>query len=169
MHWGFSTALEAVYPQLREAIGEFHTDDRSLWFTDHRLGGALAMLAAARVHFDESSLTPEGAYTFGQPRTCDPELADAYDRALKGRTHRFVNNDDVVVQVPPEPLYAHVAEERYFDAGGRLRARKPGLLGGLADSAKGHALDAAAFRPDADGITDHSMNAYIACLEAAGR
>ncbi|WAE76248.1 hypothetical protein OUQ99_14685 [Streptomonospora nanhaiensis] len=34
---------------------------------------------------------------------------------------------------------------------------------------QGYALDAAAFRPDADGITDHFIDAYIACLEAAGR
>ncbi|GAA1442805.1 lipase family protein [Nocardiopsis tropica] len=168
-HWGFSTAVDAVYAELRGAVEEFRTAGQSLWFTGHSLGGALAMLAAARLHFEPPALLADGVYTFGQPRTCDRELAVAYDEALRGRTHRFVNNNDVVAQVPPGPLYTHVAEERYFDADGRLHAKAPGLLGRVSDRARGYALDAAAFRPDADGITDHFIDAYIACLEAAGR
>ncbi|WP_020380265.1 lipase family protein [Nocardiopsis potens] len=169
VHWGFDTALEAIYPRMLAAIEEMRDNDQTLWFTGHSLGGALAMLAAARIRLADPELLADGVYTFGQPRTCDRELAAAYDGALRGRTHRFVNNNDVVPQVPPPPLYSHVAEERYFDADGRLRSEKPGLLGGLADKAKGYALDAAAFHPDADGITDHFMDAYIACLQKAGR
>ena len=169
VHWGFSTAVDAVHPQMSRAVEEFRTEGQSLWFTGHSLGGALAMLAAARAYFDTPSQLADGVYTFGQPRTCDRELAAAYDEALRGRTFRFVNNNDIVAQVPPGPLYAHVAEERYFDADGRLRSQAPGLLGGLSDRARGYALDAAAFKLDADGITDHFMDAYIACLETAGR
>ncbi|MDA2813928.1 lipase family protein [Nocardiopsis sp. RSe5-2] len=168
VHWGFHTALEAVYPRIREAVEEFRTNGQTLWFAGHSLGGALAMLAAARAHFDDSPLSPDGVYTFGQPRTCDGDLADAYDRALKGRTHRYVNNNDIVPQVPPEPLYEHVDREWYFDADGRLQEKKSmGLLGGMADKAKGYALGAAAFKPGADGLTDHFMSAYLTCVDNA--
>lgn len=167
VHWGFHTALEAVYPGLREAIAEFGAG-RSVWFTGHSLGGALAMLAAARVRFDDPALTADGVYTFGQPRVFDRRLAAAYDSTLEGRTMRFVNNNDVVPRVPPGPLYKHVARMRYFDAAGRLREKDPGLLGGLSDRAQGYTADLAALRLDPDSLTDHSMSAYIACLERAG-
>ncbi|GAA3761000.1 pimeloyl-ACP methyl ester carboxylesterase [Spinactinospora alkalitolerans] len=163
-HWGFSTALEAVYPDILDAVREFRADGQSLWFTGHSLGGALAMLAAARMHFVDGLLA-DGVYTFGQPRTCDAALADAYDTAFRGRMFRFVNNSDIVAQVPPEPIYRHVAEMKYFDADGRMRDRAPSLMGGLADRVKGHTADV--FAPGTDGIRDHYMDAYIARLDTA--
>ncbi|RKS08527.1 lipase (class 3) [Nocardiopsis sp. Huas11] len=169
VHWGFDTALEAIYPQMLVALEELRTNDQTLWFTGHSLGGALAMLAAARVSLVDPELTADGVYTFGQPRTCDQKLASAYDGALRGRTHRFVNNNDIVPRVPPGPLYAHVAEERYIDADGHLREKAPGLFGGLVDRAKGYADDITSLRPDADGLTDHFVDAYITCLQSAGR
>ncbi|MFC3997351.1 lipase family protein [Nocardiopsis sediminis] len=164
VHWGFSAALDAVYPDILAAVQEFRTNGQSLWFTGHSLGGALAMLAAARSHFCDGMLA-DGVYTFGQPRTCDTALASAYDDAFTGRTYRFVNNSDVVAQVPPEPLYRHVAEMKYFDADGRLRDKPPSLLGGFTDQVKGHTADM--FAPGADGIRDHLMDAYLARLDAA--
>ncbi|PRX97675.1 hypothetical protein [Allonocardiopsis opalescens] len=47
--------------------------------------------------------------------------------------------------------------------------RNPGLLGGPADKGKGYAADITALEPDADGATDHFIDAYITCLEAANR
>jgi hypothetical protein len=169
VHWGFHTALEAVYPRVLAAVEEFGTNGQSLWFTGHSLGGALAMLAAARVSLDDPRLRPAGVYTFGQPRTCDGLLAGAYDSAIRGRTYRFVNNNDIVPRVPAGPPYRHVAETRYFDSAGRLRDTEPSLLGGLTDKVRGHAAGIASFKPGADGFTDHFIDAYIDCLEAAAR
>ncbi|MCP3016960.1 lipase family protein [Nocardiopsis dassonvillei] len=164
VHWGFDEALDAVYPGIRDAVREFRTGGQTVWFTGHSLGGALAMLAAARVYFSDGVLA-DGVHTFGQPRTCDADLAEAYDEAFGDRMFRFVNNNDVVAQVPPEPVYRHVAEMRYIDARGRVHEERMSLVGGLADSFRGHTADP--FSPGADGVRDHSMDAYVERLDAA--
>ncbi|MFK4214043.1 lipase family protein [Streptomyces sp. NPDC030920] len=69
IHYGFGEALDGAWAQIRGAVDEFRDNDQTLWFTGHSLGGALAMLAAARLHFEEHNLTADGVYTFGQPRT----------------------------------------------------------------------------------------------------
>ncbi|MEV3986780.1 hypothetical protein [Nonomuraea sp. NPDC049758] len=40
---------------------DWHTG-QSLWFTGHSLGGALAMLGAARTHFVDPELIADGIY-----------------------------------------------------------------------------------------------------------
>jgi hypothetical protein len=163
-HSGFYQALDAVHPAMLTTLERWHTSGQSLWFTGHSLGGALAMLAAARTHFEDPTLLADGVYTYGQPRTCDPLLAAAYDKAFRGRTFRFVNNNDIVAQLPPAPLFQHVAEERYFDADGKLRTQKRTLFGGLADSVKGHTHDL--LSPGSDAIRDHFIDAYLANFDA---
>ncbi|CAM4033635.1 hypothetical protein GCM10009799_22360 [Nocardiopsis rhodophaea] len=165
VHMGFNNALDAVYPQVLNAVSEMRGNGQSICITGHSLGGALAMLAAARMRFGDSRLLADGVYTFGQPRTCDPLMARAFDREFKGRMFRFVNNSDIVPQLPPEPVYHHVDEEKYFDADGRLREKKMSLLGGLTEKAQGQTVDPMALGTDAIG--DHGINRYIANLEKA--
>ncbi|MEV4357411.1 lipase family protein [Nonomuraea sp. NPDC049625] len=163
IHSGFYRALDVVHPAMLDTLENWRADGQSLWFTGHSLGGALAMLAAARTYFEDPSLLADGVYTFGQPRTCCPLLAAAYDKAFRGRMFRFVNNNDVVAQLPPPPLFQHVAEERYFDAKGKLREKTP-LAAGLADRLKGRTADLLA--PGGDGVRDHFINAYLANFDA---
>ncbi|MEU4806141.1 lipase family protein [Actinosynnema sp. NPDC023587] len=158
IHYGFGEALQSIYPQVRDAIADFLDDGQTIWFTGHSLGGALAALAAMRLNFEEPRLLADGVYTFGQPRVCDRTLADAHDEAFGDRTHRFVNNNDIVAQVPPEPAFHHVRTLHYIDSDGRLRDRVS-TLGGLADRAKG--LTADAFAPASDGVRDHLMDRYL--------
>ncbi|NUT52331.1 MAG: lipase family protein [Saccharothrix sp.] len=163
VHYGFGEALQSIYPQVRDTILEFRDNDQTIWFTGHSLGGALAALAAMRLHFEEPGLLADGVYTFGQPRVCDATLATAHDEAFRDRTHRFVNNNDIVAQVPPEPVYHHVQKVHYIDSNGRIRDRMS-TLGGLADRAKG--LTADAFAPGSDGIRDHLMKNYLEALKS---
>ncbi|MFE2757657.1 lipase family protein [Actinosynnema sp. NPDC059335] len=162
VHYGFAEALDSVYPGVRDAIVEFRDRDQTIWFTGHSLGGALASLAAMRLHFEDPRLLADGVYTFGQPRVCDPGLAKAHDEAFADRTHRFVNNNDVVALLPPEPAFHHIRTLHYLDSAGRLRDRMP-VVAGLADRAKG--LTADPFSPASDGIRDHLMKNYLAALE----
>ncbi|MFE2722157.1 lipase family protein [Kitasatospora sp. NPDC059327] len=161
VHYGFAEALTSVFPDIRDTLAELRTEDQSLWLTGHSLGGALAMLAGARLHLEEPRLTADGIYTYGQPRTCDRLLATACNKGFKDRIHRFVNNNDIVPQLPPEPAYTHVDTLRYIDASGKLRTT--GLIGGLTDRAKG--LTADAFAPASDGLRDHLLRNYITALE----
>ncbi|MEV0829939.1 lipase family protein [Nonomuraea rubra] len=164
IHAGFYRALDVVHPALLRTLEGWHTSGQSLWFTGHSLGGALAMLAAARTHFEDPTLLADGVYTYGQPRTCCPRLAAAYDQVFRGRTFRFVNNNDIVAQLPPAPLFHHVAEERYFDTHGTLHEKMPPVTG-LLDRLGGAAADPLA--PGTDGIRDHFINAYLARFDAA--
>jgi hypothetical protein len=162
VHYGFGEALNGVWPQISSAIDEFRDNGQTLWFTGHSLGGALAMLAAARLHFEDPRLSADGVYTFGQPRTCDRTLAKAYDSAFTKRMYRFVNNNDVVPQLPPEPVFHHVAALRYIDSNGTVRDEMP-IIGGLLDRAKGYTADMLA--PASDGVRDHSVTQYVTALE----
>ncbi|WP_040876160.1 lipase family protein [Embleya scabrispora] len=162
VHYGFHRAHDVVHADVRDTVAEFKDNGQSVWFTGHSLGGALAMLSGARMHFEAPNLVPDGVYTYGQPRTCDRMLATAYDTALKGRTFRFVNNNDIVPQVPPAPMFHHVDAVRYFDASGRLHDRMP-ALGTLADKVKGATADP--FAPASDGVRDHFIDNYIGVLE----
>ncbi len=59
IHYGFGEALESVFPEvIKAAIIEFRDNEQTIWFTGHSLGGALAMLAAARLYFEEPNLVP---------------------------------------------------------------------------------------------------------------
>jgi hypothetical protein len=161
VHHGFHQALDSVYPGIRDTVQELHTGGRTLWFTGHSLGGALAMLAGARLYFEDPRRLPDGVYTYGQPRTCESELAKAHKRAFKDRHYRFVNNNDVVPLLPPEPAFTHVDHLRYFDARGKLHETMP-LVAGMADRVAGMTADL--FAPASDGIRDHFIDSYLAVL-----
>ncbi|MER7011716.1 lipase family protein [Saccharopolyspora sp. NPDC000359] len=161
VHQGFSQALDAVYPQVLKAVERLRDGQQSLWFTGHGLGGALAVLASARLYFEDPELLANGVCTFGQPRTCDRFLAESYDEAFAARTFRFVNNNDVVAQLPPEPFH-HVRDLRYFGADGELRAKMT-VLGGAADPLPGFTGDP--FAPAADGVRDHVLDRYVELVE----
>ncbi|MGX1852437.1 lipase family protein [Streptomyces sp. NPDC055299] len=162
VHHGFAEALQAVWPQVRATIDEFRDNGQTVWFTGHSLGGALAMLAGARLHFEEPYVTANGVYTFGQPRTCDRQLSKEFNTAFSDRMYRFVNNNDIVPQLPPEPTFHHVSALRYIDAKGAIHHTMP-LLSGMLDHARGLTADALA--PASDGVRDHVMDAYLHALE----
>ncbi|MFI9206049.1 lipase family protein [Streptomyces sp. NPDC053048] len=162
VHYGFGEALESVFPAVKKTLEELRTNGQTVWFTGHSLGGALAILAGARLYLEEPKLRADGVYTFGQPRTCDRLLAEAYNKGFRNRMYRFVNNNDIVPQLPPEPAYTHVDTLRYIDSSGKVR-ESVSLLGGLGDRVKGMTADA--FAPASDGVRDHSIKKYIAALE----
>ncbi|MFF8955586.1 lipase family protein [Streptomyces sp. NPDC014894] len=162
VHHGFGRALDSVFPSVRQALAELRDNEQTVWFTGHSLGGALAMLAGCRTLLEEPGLRADGIHTFGQPRTCDRILAAACDKEFKDRLHRYVNNNDIVPRLPPEPVYTHAATLRYIDSAGRLRGSMP-RLEALSDRVKG--LTADLFAPASDGVRDHLMGRYITALE----
>ncbi|MFF0450101.1 lipase family protein [Streptomyces sp. NPDC004609] len=162
VHYGFGEALDSIYPAVRESVTELRDNGQTVWFTGHSLGGALAMLAGCRMYLEEPRLRADGVFTFGQPRTCDRALAAACDKGFQDRFHRFVNNNDIVPHLPPEPAYTHVRTLRYLGADGKLRTSMP-LPGALADRVRG--LTADVFAPASDGVRDHFIGSYVTALE----
>ena len=108
VHRGFLRSLDTIWDEVDDAIG-----DGRVWFTGHSLGAALATLAAERLPGRHR------LYTFGSPRVGDKK----FRRAFRTNAYRFVNNNDIVTDVPPGSRvfpYRHVGDLKYFDEDGRL-------------------------------------------------
>ncbi|MCX5893209.1 MAG: lipase family protein, partial [Deltaproteobacteria bacterium] len=91
MHRGFQAALDEVWERLHDYLEGKENARRTVWFTGHSLGAALATLAASRYG------KVRGLYTFGSPRVGDLD----FKQAFLVPTYRFVNHDDLVTRVPP--------------------------------------------------------------------
>jgi len=181
VHRGFRDALDAVWTRIRARLKAHAV--RDLWITGHSLGGALAVLAAARCVLGdlstgegrpESGLTVRGVYTYGQPRVGDWQFAAAYEDALGLKTFRFVNRDDVVPRVPLASTgFRHVGRRFYFDHRGVLeeRDRAADLVGPRIKAALQKCEDALSQVGDSKDvklfslIADHDIAKYIALLE----
>ncbi len=110
VHRGFKEALDEVWEGLLAYLRSKETARRTVWFTGHSLGAALATLAARR--YDRV----RGLYTFGSPRVGNPD----FKKAFLVPTYRFVNHDDIVTRVPPPLFYQHVGRLQYLDGEGLL-------------------------------------------------
>jgi hypothetical protein len=164
VHKGFADALEMLWdvvePSLREQL-----PGHDLWIAGHDLGGALAVLAAARLQ--QQGVNVEAVYTYGAPRVGNLAFFEAYQPI----TYRLVNHNDVVPHVPAEVvpvwgfhyyLYKHVGTLKYFD--------RHGLLGeGTADWAvKKQLMREQLLRlgqPPTDWFQDHHLSSYLAAIE----
>jgi len=110
VHAGFLRALDEVWTDLEKKIRALAAGGRTIWFTGHSLGGALAVLAADR--YGDGN----GLYTFGTPRVGDAQFAGQF----RVTAYRVVHHRDIVTRIPPEGIYRHVGEVRYIDGTGRL-------------------------------------------------
>jgi triacylglycerol lipase len=160
IHRGFRDGLDEVWPELQPCLEKLAAGGRALWFTGHSLGGALALLAADRMHRLSKVM---GVYVFGAPRIGDRDYAKSY----APRAFRFLNNNDVVPHIPPFP-YADMGELRYIDASGMMHDRI-GRWQRWMDEIQGHVRclvenlrslkhDMAASLPD--GLKDHTPLLY---------
>lgn len=160
VHRGFWWALTEAWPPIQQALTEYRTNHQPIWIGGHSLGGALALLAAARLQLQEQ--TPvQGLYTFGQPRVGNYSFAGAFDQAFKARATRFVNNNDIVPHVPisgPVLRYWHTNRLIYIDAEGNLKPDMP-LWKHMSGGFKGAIQDLDKLGPDA--LKDHAMDNYI--------
>ncbi len=93
VHRGFWGALDAIYADMVAHADEH--PDVPIWITGHSLGGAMALLAAARLHVDGYEVG--GVHTFGAPLVGDAALQSAYAAAgLSERTHRWAADRDLI-------------------------------------------------------------------------
>jgi hypothetical protein len=97
VHDGFWTALDSVYKGIAAEIakqGGFK--QKKVFVTGHSLGGALATLCALRLQKDKYG-SPV-VYTFASPRVGN----DKFQAAFRLTHRRWVNQNDLVTQMPPE-------------------------------------------------------------------
>ncbi|MBI1881189.1 MAG: lipase family protein [Chloroflexi bacterium] len=168
VHRGFLEALETVWSDVWKQIQKFQErtktgtlitgKGKSVWFTGHSLGAALATLAAARLRL-EMDRGVFGLYTFGSPRVGDRTFADAFDGVFKRYTFRFVNNNDLVTRVPLREMeYSHVGTFVYLDKDGKLHD-DTGFWWIFLDQIQGQIKDF--LKPGSDGLKDHAIKNYV--------
>ena len=159
LHEGFWDGVEAVWKeQLLPELERTLTGDRYLYLGGHSLGGALAMITAARLP-DECRKRLRGVYTIGQPRVGDYDFSAAYDNdpAVGKCTWRLVNAQDIVPRLPLEVMdYEHAGDEIHCAIGPDVMLR---LDWGRRCALKTLNNVAYGFLPDF--IQDHFPEAYV--------
>ncbi|GMT27522.1 hypothetical protein PFISCL1PPCAC_18819, partial [Pristionchus fissidentatus] len=98
----FFVALESIAKPIAQKLDKLRDmyPEKSVLFTGHSLGGALASLAAAE-YANATKIDPSKLYlvTFGQPRVGNYEYAQSVDRMVPN-TWRIVHKLDLVAHVP---------------------------------------------------------------------
>lgn len=157
VHRGFKKEVDDLWPKLEMALKE---NKKTLWFTGHSLGGAMATICAGRCKLSEIPSNPKGLFTFGSPRVGNRR----YINYVKIHHYRWVNNNDIVCRVPPPWMgYRHGGHEMYLNAYGRFRRYLPWRR--FRD--RMHGLLVALRRWEFDYLADHSMNRYVEYIKRA--
>lgn len=157
VHCGFKREVDDLWPRIESALID---NTKTLWFTGHSLGGAMATICAGRCTLSEIPSIPQGLFTFGSPRVG----SHRYINYVRLNHYRWVNNNDIVCRVPPPWLgYRHNGRELYLNAFGRLRKYRPWRR--MRDRL--HGLWMAVRKWEFDYLADHSMNRYIEYIQRA--
>jgi len=157
VHRGFKREVDDLWPRLEQALVN---NTRTLWFSGHSLGAAMAAICAGRCKLSYIKSNPRALYTYGSPRVGNKR----YVNYVQIETYRWVNNNDIVTRVPPMWLgFRHKGQEIYLNAYGEIRKlttwqrtkdRWRGFLQGLRDRRF-------------DPFSDHSIVEYVKHIRAA--
>jgi hypothetical protein len=104
VHEGFWRSSASVYNWILPIVEDAYQRGKNIWVTGHSLGGANAMLTAARLHY-HSGIHVSGVETFGAPRVGGDEFAflvntpNGEDLDLATRTVRWVVDGDSAVSL----------------------------------------------------------------------
>jgi triacylglycerol lipase len=121
VHRGFCDAAASFWPEIGRHVADARANGRRVWVTGHSLGGAIAVLAAAKLLCEDTE-SVEGLCTFGQPPVGGRTFRMNCDRVLGERYVRVVNHTDTVVD---KALFCeHAGRLWYFDAAGQLHHEK---------------------------------------------
>ncbi len=101
VHKGFLAGVNDVESYLQQ-FAAAAKQVKHVWVTGHSLGGAMAVIAAAWLEMNGIAAT---VYTFGQPTLAFNDFAQRFAMELPARYVRFVNQNDIVPQIPP--FYRH--------------------------------------------------------------
>ncbi len=102
VHQGFRDARDAIWGPIVQALTA--KPAKPVFIVGHSKGGAVADLAAARLH-KERPATQIAVCTFAAARPGDPQFASSYNSAI-GHSDRYEYHDDIVPFLPPsDELY----------------------------------------------------------------
>ena len=151
VHRGFKQEVDDLWPELEKVIA---SDPRTLWFTGHSLGGAMATISAGRCFLAHIPATPKAVYTYGSPRVGTKR----YINTVAVDLTRWVNNNDIVARVPPTWMgYQHTGVHQYINTYGKVR--KMTKRQRLKDRWRGFALGLKEGK--VDPFSDHAIADYV--------
>ena len=120
VHTGFLTAQNSLWSKLIAQGSPFSADSlddtkseatprKSLFIGGHSLGGAMAIITAARLASEGAIERIDGVYTFGSPALFDRYATERYNEhpVLMGRTFRVEFNGDLVTNILPWCCFLH--------------------------------------------------------------
>ncbi len=183
VHQGFYANLQAVWEEiatlLRDAMKTGPGSTRAaldrLYVTGHSLGGAMAVLGAARLTIDEDPTfgnLVRGVYTFGQPAVGNRAFTEDFAPRFGDRLFRHSYAYDVVPQLPPawSDRFVHFGTE-YVTTGkparwvqGRGRTQATWIVPAVASCAASFVtrrLPLLEYAPLPYSLDDHSPTRYI--------
>lgn len=111
VHTGFVNVLDKSWPELLKLVREHSTAGQPVILTGHSLGGAQAVLTAARLAV--MGFPVDSIYIYAVPRTGDEEYARFVTRLFPNRIYRFVNNEDLVPRLPPPKVAAETFSQLF--------------------------------------------------------
>lgn len=106
VHRGFYKGLLRVWTKLEKKLA---TEERPVFYCGHSLGGALAILAAAK-----AKVKPVAVYVYGCPRVGDAAFAESMAGIM---IYRVENHLDIVTTIPPSIKrfeYVHIGQSCYI-------------------------------------------------------
>jgi len=106
VHNGFQTEVDKIWEDIMKHVDLKLHEKKSILICGHSLGGAMATIATSRLGDRVSAL-----YTYGSPRAGTRKFVKSFKHIPH---YRFVNNNDIVPQVPPFGYYHHVGELYYM-------------------------------------------------------
>lgn len=114
IHKGFYTAVQALYENVTDAIGDSMSGKKkTLIVTGHSLGGAMAAVFSILFE-DRSKEHVDLLVTFGQPLTFNSRLAKRVNEVFRYRYRRVVNENDIVTRV--KKGFYHAGSRIQFDS-----------------------------------------------------
>ena len=108
MYNSLRTSTAPNSPTVAKAIGSlpFPHPVTSVTVCGHSLGGSLATLLSLDLAANSPFRHP-AIYTYGSPRTGDPQFASTFNQVVT-QSYRIENRLDMVPKLPPTPMYQHV-------------------------------------------------------------
>jgi lipase (class 3) len=178
VHSGFFANVEALWGDIVDVVHPaIENGLEELYLTGHSLGGAMAVVAAARIFNDDVPMYQKwrsalrGIYTYGQPIVGDTGFKAKFDGFFGAFLYRHIYDDDVVPCLPPtsvDSTFVHFGQRRAAATPQDSWAldpydRRAGLLAfaSIAESFLTRRIDALHGVKVPYSLDDHSPRGYI--------
>ena len=165
VHSGFLQELKEVWQSIYQFINTHARQTyHNLIITGHSLGGAIALLCAARLSL--CFLCHVHCYSFGSPMVGGNTFYNFYENSLNLTHYRFENQNDIVPKLKTLSYlgYEHVGQRYYFNYLGDMISRKLTWKESWKDWIMGQ-WQALKRMQLFDSLKDHRINQYVQILD----